>query len=296
MNPKLLTLATMLALASLCWAQDSTLKIGFIDPDAAALIGKNKPMADYLGKNLGKYGVTSATTVVAKDYAEMARLLKAKKADLYIDTVFPVLSVKALTDLNIDLRRWKKGVGEYNTIFITAKNSPITSLKDLKGKTLGFEDTTSSSGRWMPQATLLKMGYSLEQGNAGSGGKADKVSYIFTGSPENTAVWLVQGKIDVGCISSTDLTDMSSAVKANIRQIGETGTIPRQLIASRADLPKPLVDGIKAMLVDLDKTPEGQALLKAWEKTSKVDAVGPELRQAIADIAKLWTLVESELK
>ncbi len=46
----------------------------------------------------------------------------------------------------------------YKSEFVVKKDSNINSVKDLKGKKIGYQDVTSSAGYVWPAAVLLKRG------------------------------------------------------------------------------------------------------------------------------------------
>lgn len=266
------------------FGQEGVLKIGYVDSDPAGIISKTSAFTTYMGKALSGSGITSATTVVAKDVNEMAALIRTGKVDLYIDTLFPAFLVSKQIPLDLSFRRWKKGVGEYKTIFLAKKTSTLTSLSGLGGKRIGFEDPSSTSGRYLPQLTLFQQKYQFTDLSQGDKPLGNTIGYVFTGSADNTPVWLMQGKIDVGVISSNDYDEMAPGLKNNLKIIGETDIIPRQLITLRSNLSPGLKAQIKTVLLNLDKSPEGQAMLTAWEKTSRVDEVTPAMAAVIKNL------------
>jgi phosphonate transport system substrate-binding protein len=80
----------------------------------------------------------------------------------------------------------------YHSIAFARKDSGITSLEDLKGKTFGFGDPNSTSGYLIPSIEIPQQtGASMESGDYFGEVK-------FTGGHEQTIVAVANGDIDAG--------------------------------------------------------------------------------------------------
>ena len=140
------------------------IKIGFIESDIEDTIKTHQEAADFIGNKLGMSG---GKVIVAENNAEMADLLKSGDVDIFIDTIFSSLIVQEESGSKIILRRWKEGIAEYQTLFIALKNNgKITDLSNLNGSVIGFSDKSSTSARWLPQALLMKIGYTFKETSA----------------------------------------------------------------------------------------------------------------------------------
>lgn len=131
--------------------------------------------ADYNGVMQGLLGGT----------IDMAWLGASSYAGVYIqdpDAVEPVL-----VKINLD------GSYGYHSIGFARKDSGITSLDDMKGKTFGFGDPNSTSGYLIPSIEIpqYKDGITMESGDYFGEVK-------FTGGHEQTIVAVNNGDIDAG--------------------------------------------------------------------------------------------------
>ncbi|NVO25278.1 phosphonate ABC transporter substrate-binding protein [Donghicola sp. C2-DW-16] len=130
--------------------------------------------ADYDGVLQGLLGGT----------IDMAWLGASGYAKIYLtdeNAVTPVL-VKA----NLD------GSYTYHSIGIARKDSGITKLDDLEGKTFGFGDPNSTSGYLIPSVEIpAETGHSMESGDFFG-------EVRFTGGHEQTIVAVANGDIDAG--------------------------------------------------------------------------------------------------
>jgi phosphonate transport system substrate-binding protein len=129
--------------------------------------------ADYDGVIQGLLGGT----------LDMAWLGASSYAKIYLtdpEAVEPVL-VKQNEDGSIG----------YYSIGFARKDSGITSLADLKGKSFGFGDPNSTSGYLIPNIEISQAGYSMKPGEFFGDIK-------FTGGHEQTIVAVANGDVDAG--------------------------------------------------------------------------------------------------
>ncbi|MGO4855170.1 phosphonate ABC transporter substrate-binding protein [Phaeovulum sp. W22_SRMD_FR3] len=129
--------------------------------------------ADYDGVIQGLLGGT----------LDMAWLGASSYAKIYLtdpEAVEPVL-VKQNEDGSIG----------YYSIGFARKDSGITTLADLKGKSFGFGDPNSTSGYLIPNIEITAAGYSMKPGEFFGDIK-------FTGGHEQTIVAVANGDVDAG--------------------------------------------------------------------------------------------------
>lgn len=181
--------AVMLYLALCLRAGDKPLSVGMI-PDAGATqvsVQEKEPLKNYLAKQLGhevnlviptNYNATvEALGNGSLDFAYLGGLTYVKARRQY--GVVPL--VQRTSDL------------AFHSLFITAANSSIHSLADLKGKTFAFGDINSTSGHLMPYFELKQAGINVD---------AD-LKYRYTGSHPATAKAVESGATDAGAIDES---------------------------------------------------------------------------------------------
>ncbi|MHB1606982.1 MAG: phosphate/phosphite/phosphonate ABC transporter substrate-binding protein [Leptospirales bacterium] len=165
-------------------------RIGMI-PDAGATqvsIEEKKPLQKYLAKMLGRpvqliiptsYNATvEALGNKSLDFAYLGGLTYVKANALY--------GVVPLVQRDVDQR--------FQSLFIVRDNSPIKTLKDLKGKTFAFGDISSTSGHLFP---------ALAMENAGVDPKKDLRWSRYTGSHVATAQAVASGAVQAGALDET---------------------------------------------------------------------------------------------
>jgi len=181
--------AVTLYLALCLYAGDKPLSVGMI-PDAGATqvsVQEKEPLKNYLAKQLGhevnliiptNYNATvEALGNGSLDFAYLGGLTYVKARRQY--GVVPL--VQRTSDL------------AFHSLFITAANSSIRSLADLKGKTFAFGDINSTSGHLMPYFELKQAGINVD---------AD-LKYRYTGSHPATAKAVESGAADAGALDES---------------------------------------------------------------------------------------------
>ena len=226
----------------------------------------------------------------------MARLLRSGEVDIFIDSSFSALAVSTMTKTKFLLRRFKKGIGLYHGVVFSKIGSGISSLKDLRGKVVAFEEPFSTSGYLLPKASLVQHGLSLKQTQAPPRNPGTKhAGYIFSGGEQNTMLWVLKGRVAAGAMSNVTYSKIAKTGVGNLKNlkiIHQTFTTPSHLVVSRSDLSLPLVEKIKEVLLNMGKTDEGTKVLNKFEKTTKFDAIS---NNSLKQLFKNTNFIKKEL-
>ncbi|WP_426556762.1 phosphate/phosphite/phosphonate ABC transporter substrate-binding protein [Dapis sp. BLCC M172] len=279
-------------LASTSTQDPDTIVIADISNNPSKKIKRYQPLADYLAEELGQFGVKQGDVEIASDLDEMANFLKSGIVDIYFDSPYPAMIISDMSGAKPILRRWKGGVPEYYTVIFTMKDRGIKSLEDLKGKMVGFDEISSTSGYMLPAGMLIEAGVNpQEKRTATSNVSADEVGYVFTDDDENTIQWVISGKVAAGAIDIGTFMEIPEASRQAMLVLGESDKVARHVALVRADLKPEMVEAIKTILIQMDKTAEGQEVLKKFEKTAKFDNFPPE--SSIERMRELYELVQN---
>jgi len=255
-------------------SRDQVLILSDISNDPANKIEAFQPMADYLATHLSDYGIRSGKVLVAPDMSTMVQYLKTGQADLFFDSPFPAFTVFEDADATPLLRRWKKGVAEYHTVIAARKDSGITEPAHLVGHIIAFDDPVSTSGFLLPKGYLTRLGYELELlPSATSAVESDRIGFVFAGGEVNVRRWVLEGKTAAAAIPSADYKELDDALKAQLHIIARTPNVPRHIALARPEMDEDLQARIVELLVSMDQTPEGQAVLAKFDETKKFDAL-----------------------
>ena len=261
--------------------------IADVSNNPAKKIKRFQPMADYLAANLSQFDIGAGEVKVAPDLDTAIKWLKAGEVDIYFDSPYPAMRVSDESGAQPILRRWKGGKADYYTVIFTMANRGITSIADLKGKMIAFDEPSSTSGYLLPMVYLLKSGLKPVEKSSTSTLAADEVGYIFSDDDENTIQWVISGKVAAGAVDITTFMEIPEESRAAMKKLAETEKVARHVVMVKSGMAPAEVEAIKTVLIGMDKTPEGKKVLKEFEETAKFDNF-----QTKGDITRMRELYE----
>ncbi len=223
------------------------------------------PFSEYLSKEL-KMKVTYTNVV---DYAATVEGLAAKKLDMVWYGGFTYVQARKRTGDAVPLVSREEDLN-FHSKFITRKDTGITKLAELKGKTFSFGSVSSTSGHLMPRYFLLQNGIDPER---------DFAKFSFSGAHDATALWVESGKVDAGALNEAVWDKLVQTKKVDTSKVVVFWTTPPYVDyvwTVRGDLDKGLQERIASALVKLDyRNPEDKRLLDL-HRTKKYVRVKPE--------------------
>jgi len=270
----------------------TTLTIGSISNTPKEEILKFQPFIDYVVSRLKDPNIKAGRVAVAGSLEEMADLINKNKVDLYLDSPFPTIAVRTETGSIPFLRRWKKGVKEYSSVIFVRKDSGINSLADLKGKMIAFEEEFSTSGYFLPKATLLEKKLNLlERLRKHASVPKRKVGYVFSRDDETTMIWVMKNKVAAGALSKRKYLKLAKSKIKDLKILKETILVPRQVVSHNKNIDKHTLKKIRKILIDMDKNDKGKSILAGFSKTKKFE---PLSINELNPIIKLYDWVFSD--
>jgi phosphonate transport system substrate-binding protein len=172
-------------------AKPGVLTVGFIPAeDSRAMVRQSQAILDIVAKHTGM----KIDTFVGSDYNATIEALRAGHVDVALLGPFSyvlattVAPVEAFA-VTVTARTMQPS---YKSIIIAAKDSPINSLADLKGRTFAFVDPGSTSGFMVPSAAFIKAGITPER---------DFKQVMYSGGHDATIVAVGSGKVDAGSVA-----------------------------------------------------------------------------------------------
>ncbi|MGD1855974.1 MAG: phosphate/phosphite/phosphonate ABC transporter substrate-binding protein [Leptolyngbyaceae cyanobacterium] len=267
-----------------------------VDFDPESLIPETQPVADYLAANLKKSGITKGEVKIAPDVNTVAEWMTSGDVNLYFDSVFPAMLVMEKSGATPILRRWKDGVPEYNTFFITRKNGVLDDLASLQGTMMAMQKPSSSSGFMFPLIELMDAGLNpVAKAEANHSVEEDEIGYIFSGEDETTVEWVLNGKVQAGAVDSETWAEVSDTDRKELRVLAETKKYPRHMVVVGPSLSSTQVEAVKAVLLDMEDSRKGREALVEFSETAEFDEFPNGADEAVLELQDAYNRVKEHL-
>ena len=271
----ILLIPQVFVVPALFGGEGKVLVFGRVHDDPVRQIRDRQEFVDYIAKKLAPVGIIGGKIFVVEKMYLLARAIKEGKVDMFHDSVVPTLVLAKRAGAVPILRQWKYGEAEYEGVIVVKKDSGIESLNDLRGKVIGFDEPHSTSAHVLPRMLLAEKKLKLVQiTNLGGANHPDAVGFVY-GSDGSATNLLITGRFDAAATSQGEFNELRPEVRETLKIIGKSMAVPRQLVAVRKDLDAKLVKALREVLINMDKDPEGQHVLKRQQRTAKIDEIPP---------------------
>jgi phosphonate transport system substrate-binding protein len=239
------------------------LRVQFVPSQSAeTLEAKAKPLEKLLGDKLG----IPVKVSVATNYNTIIESMSSKQADVGFlpPTAYILAKDKGAASVILQAQRYgvkedgsnnNETVDNYKSMIVVKKTSPISSLADLKGKTIAWQDITSASGYIFPAAEMKKALIDPEKDIKGK---------IVTGHDKGV-IAVLNGDVDAAAVFEDARNNVKKDfpnVFADTKVIYRTQGIPNDTISVRADMDQTWKNKIAEAFVAISKDPEGQKIIK----------------------------------
>jgi len=279
--------------------EKSDLVVGRASSNPTDSIPKLKPFSRYLAKKLDGLGIKAGKVVIVRNHRELADALRSGRIDVFSETPFSAIDLIDRGVAEPLLREWKKGVASYHSVFISRKDQVISSLAELKGKIVAFEDPGSTSAFFLPLAALRAEELeAVELSSIHSRPPADKVGYLFARGEVNIAAWVVKGVAAAGAFSNLDWEDLErtpNAVRKNLRVFHETAPVVRSLFLVRSGMPMAFKDALRDILIGMPEDEEAAPVLRKYNKVKRFDAIDEEIQQSLENTRRAMAYIREDL-
>ena len=221
------------------------------DENASELIKQNKKLQLYLENRLDK----KIELVVTTDYSSMIEAMRFGRLELAYFGALSYVMAKERSEIEAFAAQMKKGSIMYHGVIIVNKDSMISNILDVKGKTMAYGDPASTSSHLIPRAHLL------------TNAKLDIDDYkaVYLGSHDAVALNVQNGNADAGGLSKKifeHLVERGLISLDKVQVIAISNPFPNYPWTMQSNLDPELKDKIKQAFYDLDD-PEITKPLKA---------------------------------
>jgi len=227
--------------------QSDTVLFGVIPKDNPRIIyEKFQPLMDYLtDKTPYNFELvlqkTYDDTVIALGEGRINMAFLGPLTYLHAKAEYQVIPLlKGITE---------KGDPFYNSVIVTKKNSPFKQLSDLKGQSIAFASLKSTSGNLIPRYLLAENGIHLRE-------IKDFNNFNYH---DSVVKRVLKGIYDAGAVRESVA---EKYIPQGLEIIAKSGPIPTGPLVISPLTSYTVVEMIKTVLLDMNKTEQGQAVLK----------------------------------
>lgn len=229
-----------------------------------------KPSATRLERFLEERVGVDVEIVIPTTYAAVVEALRFGWADVAFMSAWPMLLATKLADSDVVLAEVREVTidGEraempfYFSYWVVLKESPYSSLGDLRGKSVCFASPLSTSGYVAPVARLVELGM-IPAPEAGKSADPNEFfsNVVFGGGYGPCWEALKKGNVDISIIAGDVPEQLYNEVLAKTRVIEKQGPLPSHGVVFSKRLKEPLRSKLIDALLELGK-PEFRGLMR----------------------------------
>jgi len=215
--------------------------------DIVMTFKKFHPLISYLKERTG----LNIKIVVPEDFTNFERSINNGEIDFVFQDPHTFLKLQHLLDQSSHLRSLNKEGGTTQSgVVVVRKDSGMSQLTDLKGKTVMFGPKFSTS-KWVAAKLLF------EESNIGL--KKDLHAYFNGGCCEDIAFSVYLKAVDAGVVCEHFKGEHEKKQKelgidaSEIITIAETKSVPMKVFSARKGVLKDVIYNMKQLLLELDK-------------------------------------------
>ena len=259
------------------------LRLGLVpEHDVFALKRSYKGMEKYLGEKLGR----PVEFVTLSTYEAVLADFKERQIDgAFLGSLVALIAIDRYGAQVIAKPEQPDGVSTYRGIIFVRENSPVKSLDDLGGRSIGMLRATYA-GSLFPLAELAKR-------NLLQGSSAPKM--VWMGTHDEVIDAVVSGRVEVGAVKDLRLAAYEKRQPdVKLRRLATSKPVPNNALVLRGDVAEQLGRQIAEILRIMENEPEGRGALSGIG-AKRFIACRRDEYDAILEMAEplgsAWTLV-----
>ena len=186
---------------------------------------------------------------VSTDYGSSIEAMRFKQADMaFVDPLAFMMAHEQIGALPLLLEIYATGNPVYYSCIWVRRDSGITTVADLKGKTIAYADQVDMSGHLLPRDIFVQAGL---LGADQLTGEFFKQVY-FAGGDEQAVRAVLNGFVDAAGVSEFSYLLLRPEERDQVTVIARSVESPLHLVMARPGLPADLMARFKQALLGLD--------------------------------------------
>lgn len=236
-----LLLVSVLGLVANPAAAVQTLRFGsYASERPSEELRKLEPFKRYLEASLKEQGLPVNVEIsIFATYEEGLDALVTGDIDFSrLGPASYILAKRKNHDLTLLASEAHGGDKSFPAVIVVARDSPIKTIADLRGKRFAFGDPNSTAGRYLPQAELARAGVNAR----------NLASYEFLGRHDKVLFAVASGRFDAGATNVNTFTKYADA--KNLRELVRYPS-PTHAWTARSKLDPAMVKALRKALLDM---------------------------------------------
>ena len=263
----------------------SVLVLGRVSDDPKSHYDQLKPLLDYVVPRLASVGIRSGRILMARDLQQMTSYLRRGQVDWINETAGNAGLLERRGVATSFLVTEREGATRYHSVFFVRRDSPVRTLADLAGRSVGFQNPYSTSAYYLPAAELLDHGMKLEVLLSPMDKPAPgAVGYLFARTELNITTWVHKRLVDAGVFSNLDWANpqrMPPTFAQDFRIVARTADVPRALMLTRKGMDPKVEARLREVLMEASTDPDAGEVLRRFIGTSRFVPIADEDRRAL---------------
>jgi phosphonate transport system substrate-binding protein len=276
------------------------LVLGRISDDPKAHYEQLKPLLDYVVPRMADVGIREGRILMARDPQQMASYLRRGRVDWVTETAATGMRLQDRAGAQPLVLTERNGVSRYRTVFFVRRDSGIDSLSDLHGRSVAFQNTSSTTAYFVPAVELLEHGLPLQillspMDHPGNG----SVGYVFARSELNISAWVHKRLVDAGTMSDVDWNNpqkIPSSYRKDFRIIYQSQPFPRALEMVRGDMDAKVQARLREVLLQAASDPDASEALLQFFQTTRFLPIDPEAAASLRHVRQGVARVRAEVE
>lgn len=253
-------------------AADGVLVLGRISDDPRRHYEQLKPLLDYVVPRMRVVGVREGRVLMARDPQQMMSYLRRGKVDWVTETPGTGLLLADRAGARPLLLTERSGVRDYRSVVFARRDSGLTRLSQLRGRSIAFQSPSSTSAYLVPAMNLRALGMPMMLlVSPRDRPAADAVGYVFANTDVNLSAWVHKRLVDAGAFSEVDwesLLASSETFRRDLVLLHVSEPYPRAMELVSSGLEPAVAARLKEVLLAASSDPQAREALASFFQTT----------------------------
>lgn len=261
------------------------LVLGRISDDPKTHYEQLKPLLDYVVPRMADVGIREGRVLMARDPQQMASYLRRGQVDWVTETAASAMLLQDRGHAAPLLLTERDGVSRYRTVLFVRRDSGLTGLEDLRGRSIAFQNSASTTAYFVPVIELLRRGLPVSLLLSPMDRPTDgSVGYVFARSELNIGAWVHKRLVDAGAMSDIDWNNPAKvppSYRNDLVLIHTTEPVPRALEMVRGDLDPKIRERLRQVLMEAASDPKAADALRYFFHTTRFLPIDAQTAQVL---------------